>query len=154
MLTITSGMIIKHWAQSSISFQHMSFWCPLFKSHPTKHHPNLGLSLQWATELTHYLNSSTFKRPSSRTKMCVRTMSWLTHLNIYKSEFQMIDSYFKLKFSSLVFSHAQLVKSSIISKSLTITLHLHLMKCSHEVRHFESSMADKSFRKILKIAIT
>lgn len=30
----------------SISFQHVSFWCPLLDSHPTIHHSILGVCLQ------------------------------------------------------------------------------------------------------------
>lgn len=53
MFTITSTLINKFWTYNSIPLQHMSFWCPLFKSHPTIHHPNLGIPLEWAIELAY-----------------------------------------------------------------------------------------------------
>ena len=51
MLTITSRMVNNFWARSPISFHHVSFWYLFLDSHPTIHHPNIGVCLTPETEL-------------------------------------------------------------------------------------------------------
>lgn len=51
LLTIMSRMINKLWAHNSISFQHMSVWCPFLDSKPTIDCSNIGDHTRLETEL-------------------------------------------------------------------------------------------------------
>ena len=51
MVTIERRIVSIFWARSSISFEHMSFWCPFLDPHLTTCHANIGVQIIAMSEL-------------------------------------------------------------------------------------------------------